>query len=202
MAALSSTGDAKGHILYTLDLVTLLRLLSEFRRTGILQAELSAGLPQIKKPCLAVVELLDGEMVACQVKEARGQTLLTDQEAYETVATQGKLNWDFRALPAEDLPSKRQEAKLSSGLFPTPKALTGPLWAVGFSLRSWVPQRVLRLNNSEINTWPRRYRQVYILIDGVRDVEKIAAMLSQPVQFVEEVLREMQATGTILLQER
>jgi hypothetical protein len=40
---------------------------------------------------------------------------------------------------------------------------------------------------------------VYVLIDGIRSAEKIAAMLSQPSQVIEEVLRELEVTGAIIL---
>ncbi len=180
--------------MYTLDLVTILRLLHEFRKSGILRAELATGVAQFKQPCVVIIELLAGEMLVCQVKEARGQNLLVGQDAYDTVAGLGKINWTFTILAEEELPSRRQTGKLGSGSLPavTPQRGTDNLF---LSLR--VPRRLVDLNNAGINPLPRRYRQVYILIDGIRNRDKIAAMLSQPAQLVEEVLREMETAGII-----
>ena len=58
------------------------------------------------------------------------------------------------------------------------------------------------VNLAEINTWPRKYRQVYVLIDGTHSVDKIAAMLSTTPQTVEDILQEMQAIGAIILEDR
>lgn len=194
-------------MVYTIDLMTLLQLLREFRRTGILQAELSAGVRDLKQPCLAVIELLNGEVVTCHVKDTRGQTLFQDREAYEAVASAGKLNWVFNILAEEELPGRQGSSTRSligpfsrtTGPIQMSPVLPGPPEQTRIARLERIPRHRVRLTYREVNAWPRRHRQVYILIDGVRNVEKIAAMLSQPAQIVEQVLREIEATGAILL---
>jgi hypothetical protein len=87
----------KGHALYTIDLVTILQMLREFRQTGTLRADLPSGLPRLKQPCFVITELVNGEMTACYVKDARGQILLSAQRAYQVISDAGKLNWVFCA---------------------------------------------------------------------------------------------------------
>lgn len=206
----------KGHAVYTIDLATLLQLLSEFQRSGTLQAEVPAGLPGLKQPCVVVVELLAGKMISCYVKDDKGRSLLVDQGASQIIFAAGKLNWVFRAgsnldtldreqFPNSSLPRSVRTSPLNTG----PLGNSGPLISSGgpntevppyFSRSSPIPKHVFRLSTAQINAWPRRYRQIYVLIDGTRNVERIAAILSQSPQAVEEALLAMQSTGAIRLE--
>ncbi len=197
---------------YTIDLVTILQLLHEFQQSGILRAELSSGLAHLKQPCIIMIELLRGEMTACYVKDTRGQTLLAGQEAFQAASAAGKLLWVFDALPDQELLGGEQHFRslpgpsiqtspLNTGPLQTPSAVPVPKLPANFSRVPRVPKRLMQLNHAEISAWSRRHRQVYILVDGVRSVEKIAAMLSQPSQLVEEVLREIEVTGAITLED-
>jgi hypothetical protein len=197
---------------YTIDLATLLQLLREFRRSGLLRTEISSGLPRLKKPCFVIVELQRGEMIACHVKDSRGQTLLTGQDAIRAVSAAGKLNWVFDAMPEQALSGGQPNRNSLSGplgqMPPLPPnrsqtspTLPVPRWPADFTQRSLVPHRLIEMGPMDMNGWPRRHRQVYVLIDGIRNAEKIAAMLSLPALFVEEVLREIQSIGAIVLRE-
>lgn len=202
--------------MYTIDLTTLLQLLREFRRTGVLRAELPSGVRDLKRPCLAVIELLNGEVVTCQVKDTKGQTLFWNQEAYEAIVGVGKLNWVLDSLSEAELPSRqglsnrpfRETTPPTTGPVQMPLAWPGPpgpnvtarlSGQASISRLSRVPRHRIRPTQRDINAWPRLHRQIYILIDGARSVERIAAMLSQPAQIVEQVLQEIEATGAILL---
>lgn len=167
----------------------------------------------MKKPCFVVIELLRGEMVSCQVKDAKGQTLLSGQEATKAVGAVGKLSWMFDAYTDQETPGSQPAAPARSALRNTdPLRNTGPLPPFqtqpglpvpqGFpnSARyTYVPRRLLELNAADMHAWPRRHRQVYVLVDGTRSIGQIAAMLSQPPQVIETVLREIQLTGAITL---
>lgn len=201
----------KGHAVYTIDLVTILQLLREFRRSGILRTEIPAGLPRLKKPCFVVIELQRGEMAVCHIKDARGQTLLSGQEAFRAVAGAGKLNWVFDEHTGHELPGELPEpgpqggfgepVSTKRGLLQVPPAAPPPLWSADSARHSLIPRRLLEFNPAALSGWPHRHRQVYILIDGTRSIGQIAAMLSQPPQLVEAVLREIQSTGAIALVE-
>lgn len=198
--------------MYTIDLLTILQLLREFRRSGILRTEIPAGLARLKQPCFVVIELLRGEVIACHVKDSKGQTLLSEQNAFEAVSAAGKLNWVFDTVPEYELsgrqprgrplPGSVQTSPLTTGPLQTPPALPVAPRTGNLPYRARVPRRLLQLSQAEVSAWPRKHRQVYVLIDGMRSVEKIAAMLSAPSQAVEEVLQEIQATGAIILEER
>lgn len=224
--------------MYTIDLAAILQLLREFRRSGILQAQVPTGLARMKKPCVVVIELQHGEVVSCHVKDTKGQTLLSGQEAFRAVDAAGTLTWIFDAHE-EKSTTGRQTGVLnwpggtsrnntgwlqtppalpvpprpSNPALPTPQHLTNPALTVpprpsnpatpqhlaNPAPYSLIPRRLLELHPARISGWPRRHWQVYLLVDGTRCVEQIAAMLSQPPQIVEQVLREIQATGAITL---
>jgi hypothetical protein len=197
----------KGHAVYTVDLATILQLLREFRRSGILRTEIPAGLPRLKKPCFVFVELRRGEIVVCYVKDAKGQTLLSGQEAFRAVAAVGKLNWVFDEQIEQEGPrlpdpyrQSGERLPTNTGVLRTPPAVPIPQWSANSVQRSPIPRRLFELNPADMYAWPRRHRQVYVLIDGTRSVEQIASMLSQPPQLVETVLREIQSTGAITLE--
>ncbi len=182
--------------MYTIDLATILQLLREFRRNGILQAELPSGLPRLKQPCQVVIELVEGEVSSAFVKNTKGQTLLMNVEALQAVATLGKLSWVFNqsstspapsALPAASAPQKHPSQFSST----QPQMLAIP--------RSPVPRRRLYISPEELNRWPLRHRQVFVLIDGERNREKIAAILNLPIPLVAGVLQELQSLGIIEL---
>lgn len=196
--------------MYTIDLVTIVKLLREFQRSGILRTEISAGLPRFKQPCLVVIELLRGEVLACYVKDSKGQTLLADQEAFQAVSAVGKLNWVFEALPMEGLPSGQKPTGAQPAIAPpsSPRqagmSTTSPNLPVQRPSRqlmrvSPVPRIVRSVSQAEVNTWSRRHWQVFLLIDGVRDVDKIASMLAQPPRVIEELLRDLQIARVIVL---
>lgn len=192
--------------MYTIDLATILQLLREFRRTGILQAELPAGLSRFKQPCQVVIELVRGEVTSAFVKNTRGQTLLANDEALQAVGVLGKLTWVFDQLPGPITPTTTA---------PTPPATSAPsavpvpqTHPLSFSStqpqlptlpRTLVPHRLLYLSQEDINRWPLRHRQVFVLIDGQRSREKIAAILALPVPLVAGVLQELQSLGIIEL---
>jgi hypothetical protein len=45
--------------------------------------------------------------------------------------------------------------------------------------------------------WTVLQRSVYLLADGTRSIEQIAALLSRPPQIIEQTLRELQALSAI-----
>jgi|GEM_PF-1048027 hypothetical protein len=227
----SEAGDekTKGHAVYTIDLAAILQLLRDFRRSGMLRAEVSAGLARLKKPCVVILELQHGEVVSCHVKDTKGQTLLSGQEAFRAVDAAGTLTWIFDAHEGQNATGRQTgvlnwpggTSRNNSGWLQTPPALpvpprpSNPVLPVpprssnptlpvpqhpaNPAPYSLIPRRLLELHPARISGWPRRHWQVYLLVDGTRCVEQIATMLSQPPQIVEQVLREIQATGAITL---
>ena len=173
--------------MYTIDLATMLRLLREFRRSGILQAELPSGLPRLKQACQVVIELSQGEVASCFVKNAGGRTLLANQEALRSVSTLEKLNWVFRQSAVtgqESTPPQTVPFAQSPTLPPPPP-------------RSPVPRRLRYVSMTDTERWPLLHRQIFVLVDGRRSVEQIAATLAQPIYTIEGVLRDLRSIGII-----
>ncbi len=192
------------------DLVTILQVVRRFGRSGTLRAEVPEGLARLARPCIVVLDLTSGEVTTCLIKDRRGVTLLIAQEALRTVSNAGKLNWVFTPSHEEDAPGRQIDPQMASVMVGRgPSARTGSLQAESFralptqassldgSLR--IPRRTRELRSNDMRSWPRRHRQVYVLVDNVRDVTKIAAILSLPPPLVEGVLREIERTGAIVL---
>jgi hypothetical protein len=184
----------KGRGVYTIDLATILQLLHEFHRNGILQAELPSGVPGFKRYCLVLIDLAEGKIVSCHIKNGSGQTLLAGDDALIVVHDLGKLEWTFTSQQESSLLSLRD----STMDIPVVRAMT-PMPA-----QSPIPRRIVQVGQEDLNSWPRKYRRVFVLIDGERSAEKIAAILSLPpggVEAVVEVLRKLQSIGVIVMEE-
>lgn len=184
----------KGRGVYTIDLATILQLLHEFHRNGILQAELPSGVPGYKKYCQVLIDLAEGKIISCHIKNGSGQTILAREDALSVVYDLGKLEWTFTPRQESPLLSLRD----SSMDIPVVRPMT-PMPA-----QSPIPQRIVQVGQEDLNSWPRKYRRVFVLIDGERSVEKIAAILSLPpggVEEVVEVLHKLQSIGVIAMKE-
>jgi hypothetical protein len=174
---------------YTIDLATILQLLHEFRRNGILQAELPSGVIGFKEPCQALIELAEGEVVSCYIKSANGRTILASEDGLSVLSDLGTLNWLF--TPRQELPAPG--SRDSSMSIPVVRPMTSVPSPV-------IPRRIVHVGQEDLNAWPRKYRRVFVLIDGERSAEKIAAILSLPpggVEEVLEVLRRLQSMRMI-----
>lgn len=179
-------------VVYTIDLATILQLLHEFQRNGILQAELPSGVPGFKKYCLVLINLAEGKIISCHIKSDSGRTFLDGEDALRVVYSLGKLEWTFTPRQEAPLLNLRDSSTDIPVVHdPTPKPV-----------HSLIPQRIARVGQEDLNSWPRKYRRVFVLIDGERSVEKIAAILSLPpggVEEVGEVLRKLQSIGVIAM---
>lgn len=60
-----------------------------------------------------------------------------------------------------------------------------------------VPKRTTQVEKRMMNTWSRKKRQVFALVDRSRTSEHIATMLQQSSGVVEKVLADLQAIGAI-----
>lgn len=178
--------ERKGGAVYTIDLATILQLLREFRRSGVLQAELPAGLPRLKQASQVVIELSQGEVASCFVKNARGQTLLTSQEALQGVSTAGVLNWVFQQAASSSQASTSSPQGQSPASTPPPP-------------RSPVPRRLRYISTADSERWPLLHRQTFVLVNGKRNIEQIAATLAQPVFTIEGVLKDLRSIGAVEL---
>jgi len=194
--------------MYTIDLATLLRLLQEFQRSGILTAELPSGVPGIKEPCHAWVELAEGKIISCHIKSRVGRNLLTGSQALSLLESLGTLDWSLEVVPriTQKLPSVRVSPVTQTLPAMRVPSISQHLPAVQVSpiaISPPIPRRIAQIEQGELNLWPRTHRRVFALVDGSRNVNEIATMLSLTtgVEGVMMVLRDLKAMGIIAVED-
>nr|BBH94735.1 hypothetical protein KTA_29340 [Thermogemmatispora argillosa] len=168
--------------MYRLDFETMKQVMREHRKTGLLYADLPAGVPGMPEPCRVEIILRAGNIVSCFFVGRSGRRL-KEEDASPKLARLGKLDWTF--VPQEDVPI---EPRSTPGQ--TRNTTTGS---------SAFPQRLLHLEQWQMVGWSRMHRMVFALADGTRSVEKIAEILSTSPEAVRAVLRDLQAIGVIRL---
>ena len=162
--------------MYTSSLTELLRVLQETQST----CTILTGGAEVGEPWQAQLTLSQGQLTSCQVlQSADGQLLLSDSAALQWLASQGGHSWDqVNDPPRLVLPTRH-----------TPQA--EPL------LPDAIPQRLAALESAESSIWSRKQRQVFGLVDGTRSIERIAMILRQPLDLVQDLVRDLQARGAI-----
>jgi hypothetical protein len=164
--------------MYTSSLTEMLWVLQAAQAT----CTIFTGGPEAGEPWQAELTLSQGQVTSCQVRQSTdGQLLLTDTEALQWLASQGSRSWDQVSTPPRlVLPTRSipQEEPLM------PEA---------------VPQKLEVLEFVESRTWSRKQRQVFGLIDGTRSIERIAMILRQPLDLVQDLVRDLQARGAIIV---
>ncbi len=178
---------------FYLDLASILQ---SFRQNGELSAELPAKKLGNKTPWRARLRVSEGQVITCQIFDSRGTLIDAGDAALEALYKLGPLNWEV-------LPDRLERG---SGKLPVldPMKQSGPLPAVKPEPEqppgpSPTPYRLMTITLKQMNQtqWPRDYRLVYILIDGIRTTEKIASMLAMPLTDVEQIIHELQAMRII-----
>ncbi len=163
--------------MYTNDLTGLLITLAKTQASGVISTE-GTG-PGV--PWRAQLTLAEGRVTTCNVQSSvNGRSLLTDGEAIRWLASLGYLTWERAALTPQRtsllVPGDSQTFLLQSSMVPRRLAQTGPMG---------------------MQTLSRKQRQVYALVDGNRSTERIAVMLCQPLNVVEDIVRDLQSMGVI-----
>lgn len=207
----------------SLDISTLLQVLQDFRQDGRLQAQLPIGVLG-QSGGYASIEMLQGNMISCTIFNAQGQVLLRGQEALNTLSNLGSMQWVVNQEYIHtnpNLPAIRQNT--SGTLHAIPRSFTGPqpmlqqntsgnLQAVNGSFTRpqpvihpaarFVPRRITTINSEILNRFPRRQKRVLLLVDGERNVAKIASMLNPQENGQQEIftiLRELEDMCVIII---
>ena len=162
--------------MYTSSLTTLLQELQAKQATCTI---FTTG-AETGEPWQAQLTFSEGQVISCRVHQsADGQLLLRDGVALQWLASQGSLSWHQPGTPARLLlPASH-----------TPRA--DPF------LPGAVPHRLAVLGPAERGAWSRKHRQIFGLIDGTRSIERIAMMLRQPLDLVQDLVRDLQAQGAV-----
>ncbi len=166
--------------MYAHDLESLFQLL--IGQSGILHLEPAedAGNGELWH---AYLLLAKGGVMTCDVRsKGNGRVLLSGSEAMAWLASAGSLSWSLE------------------GPFQSSQPFAAPLALHVQRVRSLgllIPQRTGQGEEAVMLSWSRKQRQVFALVDGVRSIQRIAAMLSQPHEVVEGVLNALQSMGVI-----
>lgn len=186
---------------YKLDLDSLLPLLREFHQNGCLSTVLPSDFLGMKAPCKVRIDLVDGKINYCHIEDSRGRVrALDNQKSFNALYSLGALNWrldDWSNAPSISgehspvLNLPQNETSTSSPYLPVPipQYPTSP-----------VPKIAVNIEPRTLNALSRRHRRVLVLVDGIRNVEKITEILfpsSRDPRPVLEVLRELEAMGLI-----
>lgn len=167
--------------MYTLDFETIKQVMQEHQKTGLLSAEMPAGLAGLREPCRIEINILAGNIVSCAIVGDSGR-FITGNEAAQELARLGRIRWTFT---------------------PQQRASTQPVPAIAKPVKvSPFPRRTLQVEQWQIQSWPRLHRTVFALADGTKPVAKIAEMLSAPPDLIERALRDLQSIGAIILESR
>jgi len=154
------------------------------RRNGVVHLEL-ANVQRNEKGELwrAHLYLVEGHVAACHVQsQVDGRRLLSDSEAMRWLARWGQREfvWSLEIFTLQQ-----------TAPHPAPAGLLPP------ATQMPTPQRSAQVEQSVISTWPRKYRQIFALVDGRRSLGQIAALLKLPPVVVEKIVNDLQSMGII-----
>ncbi len=169
--------------MYTISLADIMQTLQIFRQSGRLQTELP-DVRGLKGQFQAELIIAAGKIISCSITNRSGQIIIGNDEAVLLLYNLGELNWTL-TLQAETAPTNPPNIQNTASL---PR------------LRPLIPRRIALPRQGQVNTWPRKHRAVFALIDGQKNIEQIAAVLSLSRKNVEEILRDLQSIQVITLE--
>jgi hypothetical protein len=165
--------------MYTSDLAKLLQTLRGTQKNYVVHIELpKAAAIGPGEPWQAQLTLIEGK-VTCKVwSRVDKRVLFTNDEAIRWLATLPHLSWSLEPFVPQrtPVPALRRSQAISLQL---------------------IPRRIAPVDKKMMNTWSRKQRQVFALVNGTRTIEHIATILQQPPHVVEQVLDDLQAIGVV-----
>lgn len=172
----------------SLGLALSLPLFEQYRKDGLLQAELH-HVPGVRGRCKGYLHLVEGKVVSCYLDDRQGQRHQVNVSMFlQLDKERGPFEWVLISLPAPPRSFSRN--------FPLP-ASTGP------SLSSPVPRKIAALDLDRLENWTYRQKLmlsiVFDAIDGHRSIEDIKNDVPLPPDVVEEALRLLMAMKVIVI---
>lgn len=195
-------------------------MLSDYNYNGWGYAVLPAGIGHIKDPCRIILSIYQGEIKTCYISGPDGQVLFTGKEALALITRLNTLNWTLKDYEDPETPAPSHPAIHP----PTNERITRPLPALRFPPRSEASNADPRITRqlpalrpaqstspmvirtreypfSEVASWPRKWRQVYMLANGQTSRDKVASMLQLTPQEMNHLLHTMISQGIITLRQ-
>lgn len=194
--------------MYKIDLTTLLHLFEEFQRSGTLIAEVPRGTFGLKEPGVARVELIHGKIAACSIIRKNSGILASGSNALQMLQQVENLKWQIQTpsgpiqAPPEFGPPPITEVpppfSITPRSLPRPPMNTTPLNSSrDYLFAVLVPQRRTVPNQWILHSLTPKQRRVLSLVDGIRNVSKIASLLAIPIQDAQKVLEELEVMQLI-----
>ena len=158
--------------MYQLDLKTMVSLLQAHVHTGLLRAELPAGVLEHEETCVVTITVVKGLLVSYAITDKENFPSVTGEQALDALANVGLLNWTLTL-------------QLSSSLLPP---LSSQVSARG---RNAIPRRLCEPQSAQLRILTRTQRLVFSLINGKNSVTYIAYLLALSLTRVEQTVREL-----------
>ncbi len=175
---------------YTVTIEVLLQILQAQQHTGVVTA-LVEEVEGFDTAHLVRLLCKDGKLLARELVSQNGRILLSGEEV--TRRLRGiELFWQVSSpavtarLAPEPPPPQSQETQLLIGPLATPA--------------NAIPVRVRDIQKEEFRTLPRRYQQVYALVNNMYTLQKIADMLHLDIDTVFSLVLDLQRENILRLE--
>lgn len=163
--------------MFYLDFTTILQLLKEFQRSGVLETELPKGIMNTQEPCRLQCKLLQGELTGYQILAGFGETFVVDEGLLRQIESLGPLEWTFGPQQETTASPMHPAHNPASSAAPTSAVSPSPVPQPFAHFIVLVPRRPANLDQNELNILTRQQRRVLALVDGRRNVGQIATLL-------------------------
>lgn len=172
----------KDRIDASLGLAFSLMLFEQYRRNGVLQAELH-HVPGFRGSCKGYLHLVEGKVVTCYLEDKQGKRHAVSTAMLSHLDSEkGPFEWMLTSLPTPPSPSPRE-------IPPRPKR------------SSPTPRRIAPLDLEKLDGWTHKQKMmlsiVFDVTDGQHTIEDIKADTPLPPHIVEEALRVLLAMKVI-----
>lgn len=181
---------------FTLDLKTLLQILSRQKQHGLLQAEIPSDklrIPGTRQLLQAGILLENGVVRNCAIALRQGERVADGQQALQLLLGVGIIEWHWMVNTPQLSLSSPKEAS----------PVTQPIQMAQAAMPSYsppIPVSIPRRTPRGDEVWqmlPRDYRKILALVDGQRSVQKLATILAMKEDEVANILRTLQSRGLI-----
>ncbi len=183
--------------MYSLDIETLISVLQNRRIQGFLEADLSTGgISGVLKNGFVKVELKEGKITSVFISDTNGHVLYQGQEALNKVRRL-VLTWQLTETLSRSFDN---ETSTDPG-FPVQRSpalnQTNPLLPLAdrpsiSNMSNFVPVRRQSLPSEHLRDLSRSARSVYALVNGANSIQRIANLLSMPIDMVYRELLALQ----------
>jgi len=191
--------DRREEPTHVLKLDMLLLVLQSHQQTCRLQTEVPAGIiatathrlgkGKIHAPCQAELVVVQGQVQSCFIREQqKGQIMFQEQIAFELLQQCGVLRW-----------SMLREPDILAQLALSPNIEENPDDGQTEKAQPLYPRRAVYLEQEQLATFPRKYRQVLNLVNGQREINELCQLLHWSREQLMEILADLAANRLIKL---